>query len=540
MKKKHLMFFIAEIACTVMLVLLAILSLKKDYTPLFLASIVGISVCSLLMGYYKASLPKAERTKKDLGDKPARKISSFWLVVSLLLLINQSIGIVDLLPDYISYLIIARALSRASYKAPNFSEAKSAFLKLALVNALKFPALILTVMSTTGNDLTAVMSLSFAVIEFIFLLSAIKNLFDALFRLGERTEALSLIRPLRFLGFKIPVEFLRSLTMIFAVTRCLFEFIPDLYTLTGTTGDGFTIVTMRVGYPLSIIFTQLVGTLLGLVWIFFMLKYLYRIRKEGKLYAALDMIEKNYSPIGFKTKKFVAKLKLGLSFILLAALLSVELKFDTLLEINMLPHAIQALFFTVGVCLLGEATGKKKKKILVLLSVIYTVISLISYVAEINFMYEYGYRELLKTAKNADAQFSYMLYEISSVIETVVLITFISVLASALKKIILQHTAIPPNHERYSRADADYHKAFIRRSRLLCASGIIMALARTANVFTQAYIDTFFTTQPVITLMPSIPWFGLFVFITAAIYGGLSLYFTSILKEDVEMKYIEQ
>lgn len=540
MKKKPLLFFTSEIACTVVLIMLAALSIKKGYTPLFLASVIGLSVCSLLIGFYKASMPKAKRTAGSSVDPVTRRLGGFWLVISLFLLINQSIGIVDLLPDYIPYLIIAKALSYASYKAPNFSEARSAFLKLALVNALKFPALVLTVISTTGNDLTAVMSLSFAVIEFVLLFSAIKNLFDALFRLGERTEAESLIRPLGFLGFRIPVEFLRGLTVVYAAARCLFEFLPDLFTLTGTAGDGFTVVTMRAGYPISIIATQLIGTLLGLVWIFFILKYLLRIRKEGKFRVALDNIEKTYSPVSFKTKRFVAKLKLGLTFLLLAALLSVELKFTNTLEINILPHVIQALFFAVAVRMLSEAIGKKKKTLLTLLSVTYVATSMLSYVAEIYFMYEFGYRELLKDAKNAAAELSYTLYEVSGVLECAILIALIVVLSLAIKKIILDHTAIPPSHERYSRADADYHKAFIRRSKILAISGIIMALARTVNIFTQGRIESFFTTQPVLTLMPSIPWFGLFVFITAAVYGGMALYFTSILKEDIEMKYIEQ
>lgn len=544
MKKKHLLFFITEICCTVALALLAALSLKKGYTALFLTSVVGICISSLLIGLYKGSLPKTKKDKKTLKKQKTKKQSGFWLTVSIVLLINQSIGIVDLLPDFIAYLIIARTLNYAAYKAPGFSEARSAFLKLALVNFLKFPALILLAgsrtVNTMGNDLTSVMSLSFAVMEFIFLISAVKNLFEALFRLGERTEATSLIRPIRLFGFIIPVDFIKGFTLVYAVTRCIFEFLPDLFLLTGTAGDGFTIVTIRIGYPIFIVITQLVGNLMGILWLVMITKYLRAVHKEGKFLLSLDAIEQGFSPIGFKTRKFVAKLKLGLSFMLIASLLSFELKFDNTLEINILPHAIQAILFIISIYFIKDAIDKRKKRNLFTLSVVYLVSSLISYVAEIYFMYEFGYRALLKDAGNATAEIAYTFYEIVTAIECIALIVFLTFLANSIKQIILNHTAIPPTHERYSRADADYHKAFIKRNRLLCAFGIIMALSRTVNVFTQGRIETFFTTQPVITLMPSIPWFGLFVFITAAAYGGLSLYFTSILKEEVEMKYIEQ
>ncbi len=543
MKKKHILFFITETVCIIALLLLAAISIKNEYTPLFLMAILGIAVCSLFIGYYKGSIPKTQRPTAH-PEKKARRRGAFGIVLSLILLANQSIGIVDLLPDFISYLIIASTLSYAAYKAPGFDDAKVAFLKLALINALKFPALIILAgsrtVNATGNDLTTVMSLSFAVVEFIFLISAIKHLFDALFRLGERTDASSLIKPIRVLGFRMPAELLKSVTMAFAVTRCIFEFLPDLFLLTGTAGDGFTIVTVRAGYPIFTALGQLIGNLFGVIWLVLMLKYLKGVKKEGRFYSALDSIEKTFSPVGAKTRKFVAKLKLGLTFLTLAALLSIELKFSNLLEINILPHAIQGIFFLVAVRLIGDAVGKKQRKRLTTLAITHIAVSLIAYTAEVYFMYEFGYRALLKDANNTVARLTYSVYECAGIIECAVFVIFFIALARALKKIILDHTAIPPSHERYSRTDSDYHKAFIKRSNLLCISGIIMALSRCANIFAQSYIDTFFTTQPVITLIPSIPWFGLFVFVTAAAFGGLSLYFTSILKEDVEMKYIEQ
>ena len=226
----------------------------------------------------------------------------------------------------------------------------------------------------------------------------------------------------------------------------------------------------------------------------------------------------------------------------IAALFSIELKFDTMLEINILPHIIQAILFFISIRLISQAISKKKEIILTVLSLLYIVSSLISYIPEIHFMYEFGYKELLPGKNNPEALLSYSVFEFASIIECAILILLIVMISVAMKQIILDHTAIPPNHERYSRADSDYHKAFILRSRLLCASGVIMAISRCINIFVQAKMDTFFffTNQPLIAKIPSIPWFGLFVFITAAAYGGFALYFTSILKEDSEMKYIEQ
>ena len=543
MKRKHFLFFTCEIVFITLLALLGILSLKKEYTSLFFMSFAGIVVCSFLVGFYKGSIAKHKKVKTRVLSKTKRNASGFWLFGALLLLINQSIGIVDLLPDFISYIIIARFLSRAAYKAPGFSEARAAFLKLALVNALKLPALMIITVSRTGNtlgnDLTAVMSLSFAVVEFIFFLSAVKNLFDALFRLGERTDAASLIKPVSLFGIKIRSEAIKVITLVFAITKCVFEFFPDLFLLTGTAKDGFTIITVRIGYPISIILTQLVGTVFGIFWFVLITKYLIAVRKEGKFNSALDSVEQDFSPIGYEKHRLISKLKLGLTFIFIAALFSIELKFDSFFGINLLPHTMQAILFLIAINLIGDYISKKRKRILIILSSIYLTSSVISYVTEIIFMYEFGYRQLLPGVNNSTADLSYLLYEIASVLECIAFIVLIIALFKALREIILEHTAIPPNHERYSRADADYHKIFINRGRLMCMSGIMMAISRLVNIFIQARVESFFTTQPIITLLPIVPWFGLLVFIFAVIYTGLSLYFTSILKEDIEMKYIE-
>ena len=215
------------------------------------------------------------------------------------------------------------------------------------------------------------------------------------------------------------------------------------------------------------------------------------------------------------------------------------MKFDTFFGINLIPHFIQAIFFAVAIRLIGDFVDKKNIRSLKILALTYLISTVISYAAEIVFMYEFGYRQLLPGINNTSAELSYLIYEIASIIECILLIAFFVAFARAIKQLILNHTAIPPTHERYSRADADYHKAFIRRNTLFCALGILMAISRCANIFVQASIEPFFTTQPIMTLMPAIPWFGLVVFVAAVIYAGFTYYFTSILKEDVEMKYIE-
>ena len=93
-----------------------------------------------------------------------RKKLSFGLIIfSVILLFNTNIGIFDLLPDAVAYVILARQFKRASERAPFFAEACDAFKKLATVTLLKYPASLLSAISGTsgGGDMAALFAVTF-------------------------------------------------------------------------------------------------------------------------------------------------------------------------------------------------------------------------------------------------------------------------------------------------------------------------------------------------------------------------------------------
>ena len=121
------------------------------------------------------------------------------LILCMVFLINPNINVVDILPDFIAWFMLAKLFERAADSAPYFEEARASFLKLAWINLAKIPAFFLIVSirskDTMDNNVFALFSLSFCALELLFLLPCIKNLFTALFHLGERTDATSLITP---------------------------------------------------------------------------------------------------------------------------------------------------------------------------------------------------------------------------------------------------------------------------------------------------------------------------------------------------------
>ena len=121
------------------------------------------------------------------------------IIVSLILLFNANIRTIDLLPDFIAYIIILRMLSKVTLRAPYFHEAAEAVKNLLIITVLKLPSQLFISMvqsqNVRDNDIVVLSTLVFSVLEAIFIIKAIKYLFDALFYVGQRTNATSLITP---------------------------------------------------------------------------------------------------------------------------------------------------------------------------------------------------------------------------------------------------------------------------------------------------------------------------------------------------------
>ena len=202
-----------------------------------------------------------------------KKKSAFPIFLALFLLFNPNISVIDYLPDFIAYLILAKVFLKASDRAPFFKEARDAFIKLAWCNLLKIPALFLITWSRTGNsygnDTIAIASFVFAVFELFLMITAINNIFDALFRLGERSNCASLISNFKTSNKKsMSPDALKTLTYAFAIIKCACYGLPDMLLLTTMreTAHGTQIITIDTKYPIVLIISQIIGFTIGVIW----------------------------------------------------------------------------------------------------------------------------------------------------------------------------------------------------------------------------------------------------------------------------------
>ncbi|MBR7181317.1 MAG: hypothetical protein IKD28_00865, partial [Clostridia bacterium] len=147
------------------------------------------------------------------------KIRFVFVFIGMLFFFNPYVVAVDFLPDFIGCLLIWLGLSRVTLINRSFAEARSAFLKLLVVDIFKNIMLVITMGAGNAEKPTALLLLSFSatVVELLFLIPAFKALFEGLSSLATLEECPALYES-RFGGLS-RTDFLRRQTLIFIVLR---------------------------------------------------------------------------------------------------------------------------------------------------------------------------------------------------------------------------------------------------------------------------------------------------------------------------------
>lgn len=462
------------------------------------------------------------------------------LIFCAIFLINPNINVVDILPDFIAWFILAKLFEGAADSAPYFEEARSSFLKLGWINLAKIPALflIITIRSkdTLDNNVFALFSLSFCAIELLFLLPCIKSLFTALFHLGERTYANSLIAPIDSLFSskrKITPESLKECTYFFFIFKSILSFIPDMFRLTRFSDEGNPIMISKY-YPFVFIMSMLLTLFVAIIWFIRIRKYAISIREEGRFFEALDMMAREGSEEYAKKRTELRTALSAITAISITSLFTFELSFDNWGGINILPHFIYGILLIVSMSLLEKTV--KVRLCTYLVGICYVASAITSYAFSILFLSKYNYLDI---ADGGAAKKSYLFVEVSGVIEFLFIVAFLLLIASELNKFILNHTGIDPHCSRYGALDKELHTSLKKKNAILCGLGILAAALKCINIFVNSNVQVLFPNETAM-LAPSLPWFNLLVQLSAIAYMLFCFYFCSALKDEIKNKHTNQ
>lgn len=481
-------------------------------------------------------------------SKGRKKLSFPLIVFAVILLFNTNIGIFDLLPDTIAYLILAGQLKSASKRAPFFAEACDSFKRLALITFLKYPASLLSALSGTTSgrgDMAALFAIIFSAFEIVYLIKAVKYLFDGLYRLGERTNAESLILPFKVAKDTVmAVDTLRFFTYLISVTKCLFQAIPDTFRLTRIAEDGFSVTTISKGYPIAVIMTQLFGLIIGVFWLVIITRYIKAVRIEGRFDSALDEIISPDDRLRLEKKEKLDYLISTLSLLAFTSFFTVEIRFSDSGDINMLPHTLYALLLVAFAVKLMKTVGVRLGLPMVLITALYTVSTAVSYVFETKFLYYDGYDSLKGKAAALE---NYIPVEILAVIEAVLLAAAIVWSAYLLRKIIFEHTGTALGSSEYTHTDRKYHRSLNIMNVAYAGIGVLFSIFRCLTVFSYSTYRSEIIDRNEITegagiasdmiYIPVLEWASPVCSVLFILLIGFTLYYTSSLRDEIKLKY---
>ncbi|MBE6645104.1 MAG: hypothetical protein E7612_06990 [Ruminococcaceae bacterium] len=467
--------------------------------------------------------------------KRKNKIIYGLIVFCLILLFNPNINVIDPLPDFIAWFLLARIFESAADSAPHFEEARANFIRLGWINLLKIPAFLLIMFvkskDTLDNNIYALVSLSFAVFELILTTQAVKYLFTALFYLGERTEASSLIKPFKSGRSTVSTpEALRNFTYLFFIVKTLLYVIPDLFLLTRVSDKGYVIAGSSF-YPYALLLSIIIAAALGAIWLFKTKKYVCSVYEENLFSSALIKIgEEN----GIKAIPQRARMRIllsALTVLCVASFFSLEFKLDTWNEINVLPHFIYGLILLIVCHMLYKYISRSLYTYIS--GAAFCIFSLVHFISTVSFLTVYEYKDILTSAS---AQASYNFVQISSLCEFLCLSVFLILMARNINEFIENHTGTSPDSDRYQKLEIEFHRSLKIKNYIMTALGILAGATKCADVFLNSEVQILFSeTNAIIT--SALPWFGTVVTVSAIAYIIFTFFFTSSLKDEVKMKY---
>ena len=419
-----------------------------------------------------------------------KKKKNYYLRIgaALVLLCNPNIHIIDILPDFIAYFIIFSLLSEAADLAPHFAQARDSAKKLALIGLFKIPAAFLILVARSNNtmdsNLIPTFAIVFAVFEMIFGYVFLYHISEALFYLGERSEATALISPFRIFTPKnkeTPArsifyrnqqpEVLRNLSFLFLFAKAFASFLPELLLLTRKqeyVGD-YTEQTKLIRlYPYMLILALFIVFAIGIYWILLSRAYMRAVRTEGKFFIGLRALA------GEELIKQKEKREFCAAHILAFSLLAIA----TLFSLNFMPIFCFALFLMIGTCWMRTPKMLRRcARIFGILSILTSLVQALSLEA---FEYDYGYNRLLTSA---EARSAYVPCVINACINTVMLLALLITVYKSLQHVILGTLGLSPESERYSRTEKKYHKELSRFNLIFLLFGSLSVICRGIYIY---------------------------------------------------------
>ncbi|MBQ7353091.1 MAG: hypothetical protein IJW54_03700 [Clostridia bacterium] len=180
-----------------------------------------------------------------------------YFVIAFIFMANPFLSNIDILPDFIGYLLIMRALSKSTYIFGHAEDAYNSARKMCLISFVKT----ITILFGSLNDATMslLLSFSFMIIELIFGIPFVLNMFRFLTKISVDIGQSKVAEESNIIKY---------FTIVTMIVRLSIAVLPDLTALTMNNGiDTVTIPDLTGFRPIIFLFTGLFSLLFSIVWL---------------------------------------------------------------------------------------------------------------------------------------------------------------------------------------------------------------------------------------------------------------------------------
>lgn len=302
-----------------------------------------------------------------------------YIVWGLVFLMNPNFNIIDILPDFIGYLLIIRGLYAAASIYPHFRDSSTYFRYLTIISVIKTLSIpVIFIISATEITWILLLAFIFACLEIFYGVLAFSKLFEGIYYSAERGEGSEI-----FVGY----DNIRLFTIVFVCFKPIASVLPELTSLSsseyGTVTETGIVSLAQLRLPLTILVVA-ISLVVGIVWFVMARKYFKRLLADGQY---LSSLAEKYARFRSESPHLVDRRTVlsAVSVFAVAAILSLELKLD---GVNYIPDFIAGISFIAAFYRIRNIFSRLARKGL-LISSVYTAVSCVSWGFSVFFTEKY-------------------------------------------------------------------------------------------------------------------------------------------------------
>lgn len=365
------------------------------------------------------------------------KIKMPWILLAFafVFIFNPNVSIIDVLPDFIGYIIISVALTKPSMVCETLADAKKAFERMILIDGGKYIALIWVFGIEALSERTSSLllwSFVFGVLEAIFLIPAYLKLFKGLSDIGDYFSNTSIHSSKKANGRSF-TEKIKAFTLFFILFKAAMCVLPELADFSNISGFEASAKVNLYRYIGVIRLLCCIPVLIvGIIWLVAIFRYFIRISKDVVFNEALN---KHYTADVLPKKGLftVRYTKTATWLFVVAAVLTIDFKLE---GVNLLPD-ILVVAFIVPAFMYFCKTATLKTRSTYIFTAFYGAFAIASSVLDRIYLSNYTYNAL---DRDMTAFILYLAYVISVALQGVFFVLMMSAIIKELGTLISHNT----------------------------------------------------------------------------------------------------